>query len=334
MFNKIYEKLKNFIIENYKFIVFLIFLAFFLNFKMDYVIYTPGGYISLNNRIEVEDGVDPLGSFNMAYVSMVYGTPATVLLSYFVPNWDIEKVEDITLDNQSLEELEIYQKLSMRSSEDLATVVAYKYAEEELSNVYSNLNIMYLDQNSNTDLVVGDTIVEVNGVRSPTINNILELLEGKEAGDEIKLTVLRDDKEVETTSVLFEKDDSVLIGISFVMTYDFDTEREISFKTKSGESGPSGGFMMTLAIYNQLVEEDLTNGKKIVGTGTIDLFGNVGVIDGVKYKILGSTDADIFFCPVENYEEAIEVVDQFDLDIEVVKVETFYEAVEYLQNNK
>ena len=36
---------------------------------------------------------------------------------------------------------------------------------------------------------------------------------------------------------------------------------------------------------NSLVEEDITHGLKIVGTGTIDYDGNVGSIGGVEYNI-------------------------------------------------
>ena len=48
---------------------------------------------------------------------------------------------------------------------------------------------------------------------------------------------------------------------------------------------------MALMIYNALTEQDLTNGKKIVGTGTIERDGSVGVIGGVKYKIMGAVCA-------------------------------------------
>ena len=34
--------------------------------------------------------------------------------------------------------------------------------------------------------------------------------------------------------------------------------------------GPSAGLMFTLEIYNQLVEDDLTRGHEIAGTGTIN----------------------------------------------------------------
>ena len=68
--------------------------------------------------------------------------------------------------------------------------------------------------------------------------------------------------------------------------------------------------MMALSIYGNLTNQDLTNGKTIVGTGTIDIDGNVGSIGGVKYKLIGAVKnkADIFIVPNgENYDEAIKI---------------------------
>ena len=91
--------------------------------------------------------------------------------------------------------------------------------------------------------------------------------------------------------------------------------------------------MLALEIYNQLIEEDITKGIKIAGTGTIDSDGNVGSIGGVKYKVAGadSDDAKIFFVPIENYEEAIKTKKEKKLDIEVVKVGTLVDAINYLE---
>ena len=93
--------------------------------------------------------------------------------------------------------------------------------------------------------------------------------------------------------------------------------------------------MLSLAIYNSLIDEDITKGKKVVGTGTIDINGNVGKIDGVKYKILGAVKnkANLFICPKENYDEVIRVKKNHNLDIKIISVETFDEAIEYLNNN-
>ena len=88
--------------------------------------------------------------------------------------------------------------------------------------------------------------------------------------------------------------------------------------------------MLTLAIYNNLVAKDITNGKKIVGTGTIDDNGNVGSIGGVKYKLNGAvrSKADIFLVPSgENYEEAVKEAKRKKYSIKIVSVSTFDEAL-------
>ena len=52
---------------------------------------------------------------------------------------------------------------------------------------------------------------------------------------------------------------------------------------------------MALAMYDALTREDITKGKTIAGTGTIDANGNVGAIGGVIYKLSGAVknNADI-----------------------------------------
>ena len=44
--------------------------------------------------------------------------------------------------------------------------------------------------------------------------------------------------------------------------------------------------MMTLNVYNTLTEADITNGKKIAGTGTIEIDGSVRPVGGVKQKVI------------------------------------------------
>ena len=108
---------------------------------------------------------------------------------------------------------------------------------------------------------------------------------------------------------------------------------KIDFTSKEG--GPSGGFMLSLAIYNRLIPEDLTKGRIIVGTGTIDANGNVGPIGGVKYKVMGANSgkANIFFVPKENYEEAIQFRDEKGYDLNIIEIATLDDAIEYLRRN-
>ena len=91
--------------------------------------------------------------------------------------------------------------------------------------------------------------------------------------------------------------------------------------------------MLSLTIYDLLVKENLSHGRTIAGTGTIDKNGNVGEIGGVKYKIKGAVKdkADIFFVPKDNYKEAKKIVDKNKYKLKLVKVNTLKEAIEYLR---
>ena len=50
-------------------------------------------------------------------------------------------------------------------------------------------------------------------------------------------------------------------------------------------------------------------------------------------KLIGAVknDADIFMCPIENYEEAKKVAEEKDYDITIIAVHTFQEAIEKLE---
>ncbi len=330
LFNKIYAKVKRFIKENYIFLICLVGIYLLFTIELPYVIYTPGGNINLNDRVEVDGSEESEGTYNMAFVTMFRGSIPFVLLSYVIPNWDLVSAEDITYEGQTLEQLFEIDKIYMESSVNSATILAYEKAGKEIVELEEYMNIVYIDKLSKTNLEIGDRIISVDDTYT-TYDEIIEYLTTKEVGEDYQITVLRDGKEVKTTSEVIELDGEPKIGIVFISTYEYSTSPQLDVKVKSDESGPSGGLMLTLSIYDALIEEDLTKGLKIVGTGTIDINGNVGQIDGVKYKMLGSKDADIFLCPEENYEEAIKVKEENDLTMEVYKVKTFDEAVKILQ---
>ena len=56
----------------------------------------------------------------------------------------------------------------------------------------------------------------------------------------------------------------------------------------SDVSGPSAGLAMTLAIIDALTPGDLTGGKRVAVTGTIDPDGNVGEIGGLPQKAVAA----------------------------------------------
>ena len=336
MFNKIYDAIKNFIIDNYKFLIAWLIILFLFFYELPYVIYTPGGIVNLEDRIVVNGEEDITGgSLNMSYVSLVKGTIPMLLLSYIIPNWDILPSEEITREDESVDELLELEKLYMTSSIDNATILAFRKANKELNITREVNNIVYIADEAKTDLKIYDELLSVDGKTVSTVDELREYINTLRAGDSVTLLVNRDNREKECSAEVYKTSDGLKVGISFLTTYEYETIPEIEVSTKASESGSSGGLMLSLAIYNAISEEDITKGRIIVGTGTIDILGNVGEIDGVKYKLLGAhkNDAEIFLCPMENYEEALQVKEEFDLDIAIHGVATFDEALEYLLNN-
>ena len=336
MFSKIYDSIKNFIINNYKFLIAWIIIVVLFFYELPYVIYTPGGIVNLEERIVVDGEEDvTAGSLNMSYVSLVKGTIPMLLISFVVPNWDILPSEEITREDESVDELLELEKLYMKSSIDNATILAFREAGKELNITREVNNIVYIADEAETDLEMYDELLSVDEKNLATIDELRAYVNTLNEGDTVSILVNRDGKEKECSAKIYNTSDGLKVGISFLTTYEYETTPEIEVTTKNSESGSSGGLMLSLAIYNAIADEDITKGRTIVGTGTIDINGNVGEIDGVKYKLLGANknNAEIFLCPMENYEEALEVKEEYDLDVEIHGVATFSEALEYLMNN-
>jgi PDZ domain-containing protein len=63
--------------------------------------------------------------------------------------------------------------------------------------------------------------------------------------------------------------------------------------------GPSAGLIFTLGIIEKVGGEDVTRGRKIAATGTIDAEGHIGQIGGVKEKLIAAQaqGAEVFVAP-------------------------------------
>lgn len=333
MFTKIYEKIKEFIKENYKGLIALLVIYLLFTIELPYSIYSPGGSVNLNARINVADKYEVTGSFNMAYVSMVKGSIPFLLVSKIIPDWDIVKKENITIEGEDMDSMMNRERLYLEESINAATINAYQKAGKNITIKEINNSISYISEEAKTNLKVGDKIVSINDTRVSSLDDLKEIVSSLQIGDKVNLNIIRDDKNKDAYATVYKTEDGPKIGISLISTYDYDTNPSLDIKSKSSEMGSSGGLMMSLTIYNQLVKDDITKGKKIVGTGTIDINGNVGEIGGVKYKLIGAAKnkAEIFICPEENYEEALNVAKERDFDIKIINVKTFDEALEKLE---
>lgn len=334
MFNKIYDVIKNFMKDYGIFLIGMILILICVFVRVPYEVNMPGGIIDLENRVMVDgESANIEGSFNMAYVSVAQGSIPHVLLSFIIPDWDLEPISDVTYENETIEEANEREKLLLLQSKNMAIVAALEAANIDYT-ITNNINyVAYIDSKAKTDLQVGDNIIECNGKKILNIDEITDIIQSEEVGKKVSFKVLRDDKEVETYGIVYEEDGKKIVGISAITIFDLNCDKEIEISSKTSESGPSGGLMMSLMVYNALTNQDLTHGKKIVGTGTISRDGTVGEIGGVKYKVMGAfkADADVFFVPEGNYDEAIKVKEEKGYDLEIVEVKTLQDAINYLE---
>lgn len=335
MDNKIYDKIRQTIKENYKFIIAFIVLLIVLNLELPFYIEAPGGIIDINDRVEIKEKYESEGSFNLAYVTEVKATIPTMIYAYLNKEWDILKKEEVIYDNETMADAEYRNHLLLNESTNNAIIVGYSYANKEIKITNEHLYIIYVDDEADTDLKIGDEILEVDGIAISNKEQLDDIVVLKNTGDNIYMTVKRAGKEVSCYGKLKSIGARNVIGVVLSKTSDIETDPEIELMFKKSESGPSGGFMLALSIYDSLIEEDITKGKKIVGTGTIDLNGNIGQIGGVEYKIKGAVKekADIFLVPSgNNYLEAKAVIEKNNYNIQLIEVETFTQALEKLKN--
>ncbi len=333
MYNKIYEKFKNFIKVNKFLILIIIVILLLFYIKLPYVIYTPGGTINVANRVIVDGKKETTkGKLQLSYVSMISGSPAFVLSSFIIPNWDLEKVSNIKYENETIDDMMKRDRLYLKQSEDNAIIAAFNKANKKIKINSFHHKIIYISKDSDTNLKIGDEIKNINGKTINTLDDLKKIIDKSKINTKLNITVIRNKKEVKTYAKILKINKEKAIGIAFLTIYDYKTNPVIKIDDKKNESGASGGLMLSLSIYNKITDEDIIKGRNIVGTGTIDAKGNVGEIDGVKYKIMGANKdkADIFLVPEKNYKEAKKTINKNHYKMKLVKVKKIDDAINYL----
>ena len=189
------------------------------------------------------------------------------------------------------------------------------------------------ESHANGVLQVGDIITGLGGKPVRTTSDLIELVQAQPADATVNLDIQRGNEKLQVGVPLMapaSPGEKPKIGIAIGSAgFDFKPPFPISIVTQKIEGGPSAGLMFTLTVYNLLTTEDLSGGRKIAGTGTINLDGTVGPIGGVKQKVFAAegVGATYFLCPVDNYADAVSVAK----NIQVVKIATVQQAIDFLK---
>ncbi|MBQ8292394.1 MAG: hypothetical protein IJX78_01150 [Bacilli bacterium] len=322
--------------------------------RVDYDFISPGGLNKVNSVINIDGSSEENGSFNTV---SVYSLERIPLLTYLIAKTDDIISLDESSDYIQMDYSEMYSSGTIQKNVSInnAIIVAYKTAGKHISTNYHGLIVHTVFKDISYDVKIGDIITKYNNQyisnEKEFSNQIISDVRSKK---DIQLTVLRNGEEFEVDYEPIWVDDtktSFYVGLSYYDYYTINKEEtEPSFTiNKANTLGPSGGLMQALSVYNAITENDITNGLKIAGTGTIDVDGNVGIIGGIYQKVFTAyfSNADVFFVPV-SYDENGQIIDvegnnyheakkAYELlgspkDMAFVPVATLEEAVKYLES--
>jgi Lon-like protease len=189
------------------------------------------------------------------------------------------------------------------------------------------------DGPSDGRLAPGDTIVAVDGEALTSGAALAARIEAAEPGETVTLRVRHAGTERDERITLRALEDGGPARIGVLVQTAIDElvlPFEIQLTSGIRIGGPSAGMMVGLTVYDLLADEDLLAGRRVAGTGTLDVDGRVGEVGGVREKTLGAIEGgyDVLLVPAGAAAEAERVADG---RIRVVGVTTLTEALEALR---
>lgn len=182
------------------------------------------------------------------------------------------------------------------------------------------------DSPNKASLRAGDRFVSVDGTAISDDPGLRKVLAAHKVGDELSVKLLRDSKPLTVTAMLGAPatgSKTPRLGVTVVTGCLLPFEVDLSL---DGIGGPSAGMMFSLGIIDKISDHDLTHGRFITGTGTIDASGAVGQIGGIALKMIAARRAGstIFLAPAGN---CADVRGNIPSGLDVVKVSTLHEAI-------
>lgn len=224
----------------------------------------------------------------------------------------------------------------MDDSKSVAIVVALRRLGFDAAEEGKGGLVTGVDEGSPAagSLSEGDVIVSVDGAPTPLSQSVVERIRAHKPGDRTKLEVSGVDGAARTIEVVLgpgADPGAAALGVSLrTKEQRFAMPFPVSISSDR-IGGPSAGLAFTLGLLDTLTPGELTGGRKVAVTGTIDLNGNVGDVGGVAQKTAAvrAAGAQVFLVPPGEFKEAVA---RAGGDIEVRQVASLDQAVAALED--
>ncbi|MFJ8585050.1 PDZ domain-containing protein [Streptomyces sp. NPDC093595] len=191
-------------------------------------------------------------------------------------------------------------------------------------------------------LHAGDVIKAVDGTVVKAPQDVAKLVTRHKPGQDVVFTVVpakaaaaaekagqepTTTEKVTITTRKSDEGDRAIVGIQAGIDHTFPFTVDIKL---ADVGGPSAGLMFSLGILDKLTPGDLTGGRFVAGTGTIDDQGKVGPIGGIDMKLVGARNAGAryFLTPADNCAAAATDTPE---GLTLIKVKSIDDAVKSLE---
>lgn len=248
------------------------------------------------------------GQLDLTTVSVVGGPDRPITLVQVISGWldrtaAVVPQEEVFAPGQTQQQSDAENKAEMVSSQESATAAALSTLGIA---VPTTLAVAGVQPNAPAAgvLKTDDVIRAVNGQTITGLKQLRTVLQSTKAGSDVQVEVKRKSATQTLTvgTVASEQDGHTVLGVYIDPTFRFPFTVKIQIEDIGG---PSAGTMFALGIIDTLTPGDLTGGKKIAGTGTIDADGVIGPIGGIRQKLVGArrVGARYFLAPADNCNE-------------------------------
>jgi len=228
------------------------------------------------------------------------------------------------------EQVEQENSAQFASSENDAEVAALSYLKVP---VKVEVGPMSPNAPASVVLKLGDQLLSVNDQQVTAPGQVSQALLATRPGQQIQVTYQRNDgPATNATITLGSRPDGPQGFLGMVPSGEPLTPNQIVISL-GDIGGPSAGLAFALAVVDKLTPDDLTGGRFIAGTGTIDATGVVGQIGGISLKMIGAREAGatVFLVPAANCAEAAAHAPP---GLQLIKVSTLSGAVTALNDLK
>jgi PDZ domain-containing protein len=271
----------------------------------------------------------------MTTVSLSDLSAVQMVRTWFEPHHEIVQRSSLIPANMSPDDYGEVQLQVFRDSTRLAAAIGLGAAGYSVRIDGGGVVVRVVGKGGPADgsLEPGDIITTAAGRRVVSIGDLIQALQSAGANNKVTLDVLRGDQRLKVR-VQPELPNAAGVPVLDVAIEDALPKVTLPFKVEIPRhdiGGPSAGLMTALAVYTVTSGDDLTRGRKIAGTGTIDRNGDIGPVGGVAEKVVAAANAgaSLFLVPTADAATAREAAQGHG--IAVVPVSSFSAAIEELR---